>query len=175
MPETEHVLNSQYHKKKTIPICLNYHSAEFLVTCSWTNLYTDAPSLGPALDLMPPKLLLNDSMKLWTWNWKEYKLTFPKGRIGFPVHHLNANNKRVFCIFINLFIKLVISLFSYEHLTKDLHFAAHINEVSPSCLTLSDPMGCTLPGSSIHGIFQARVLECIAIAFPGRLLKLLQI
>ena len=34
-----------------------------------------------------------------------------------------------------------------------------------SCLTLSDPMDCSLPGSSIHGIFQARVLEWGAIAF----------
>ena len=32
-------------------------------------------------------------------------------------------------------------------------------------LTLSDPVDCSLPGSSIHGIFQARVLECGAIAF----------
>ena len=32
-------------------------------------------------------------------------------------------------------------------------------EVAQSCPTLSDPMGCSLPGSSIHGIFQARVLE----------------
>ena len=34
-----------------------------------------------------------------------------------------------------------------------------------SCLTLQDPMDCSLPGSSIHGIFQARVLEWGAIAF----------
>ena len=39
------------------------------------------------------------------------------------------------------------------------------SEVSQSCLTLSDPMDCSLPGSSIHGIFQARVLEWGAIAF----------
>ena len=38
-------------------------------------------------------------------------------------------------------------------------------EVAQSCLTLSDPMACSLPGSSIHGIFQARVLEWGAIAF----------
>ena len=37
--------------------------------------------------------------------------------------------------------------------------------VVQSCLTLSDPMNCSLPGSSIHGIFQARVLEWGAIAF----------
>ena len=34
-----------------------------------------------------------------------------------------------------------------------------------SCLTLSDPMDCSPPGSSVHGIFQARVLEWGAIAF----------
>ena len=34
-----------------------------------------------------------------------------------------------------------------------------------SCPTLCDPMDCSLPGSSVHGIFQARVLEWGAIAF----------
>ena len=38
------------------------------------------------------------------------------------------------------------------------------NEVAQSCPTLCDPMDCSLPGSSIHGIFQARVLEWGAIA-----------
>ena len=39
------------------------------------------------------------------------------------------------------------------------------SEITQSCPTLSDPMDCSLPGSSIHGIFQARVLEWGAIAF----------
>ena len=39
------------------------------------------------------------------------------------------------------------------------------SEVSQSCPILSDPMDCSFPGSSIHGIFQARVLEWGAIAF----------
>ena len=39
------------------------------------------------------------------------------------------------------------------------------SEVAQSCLTLGDPMDCSVPGSSIHGIFQARVLEWGAIAF----------
>ena len=39
------------------------------------------------------------------------------------------------------------------------------SEVIQSCPTLSDPMDCSLPGSSVHGIFQARVLEWVAIAF----------
>ena len=41
------------------------------------------------------------------------------------------------------------------------------SEVAPSCPTLHDPMDCSLPGSSIHGIFQARVLEWGAIAFSN--------
>ena len=47
------------------------------------------------------------------------------------------------------------------------------SEVAESCPTLSDPMDCGPPGSSVHGIFQARVLEWGAIAFsdpaPNRL------
>ena len=39
------------------------------------------------------------------------------------------------------------------------------SEVAQSCPTLRDPMDCSLPGSSVHGIFQARVLEWGAIAF----------
>ena len=39
------------------------------------------------------------------------------------------------------------------------------SEVAQSCPTLSDPMDCSLPGSSVHGIFQARVLKWGAIAF----------
>ena len=39
------------------------------------------------------------------------------------------------------------------------------SEVAQSCLTLCDPMDCSLPCSSVHGIFQAIVLEWIAISF----------
>ena len=38
-------------------------------------------------------------------------------------------------------------------------------EVVQSCLTLCDPMDCNLPGFSVHGIFQARILEWVAISF----------
>ena len=43
-------------------------------------------------------------------------------------------------------------------------------EVAQSCPTLSDPMDCSLPGSSVHGIFQARVLEWIGTAFSKKML-----
>ena len=48
------------------------------------------------------------------------------------------------------------------------------SEVAQLCLTPSDLMDCSLPGSSIHGIFQARVLEWVAIAFSNSLLEKLK-
>ena len=42
------------------------------------------------------------------------------------------------------------------------------SEVAQSCPTLYDPMDCSPPGSSVHGIFQARVLEWGAIAFSNQ-------
>ena len=48
------------------------------------------------------------------------------------------------------------------------------SEVTQSCPTLHDPMVCSLPGSSVHGIFQARVLEWGATAFSLGLINLLE-
>ena len=45
-------------------------------------------------------------------------------------------------------------------------------EVAQSCPTLRDPMDCSLPGSSVHGIFQARVLEWGATAFSEEISSL---
>ena len=42
------------------------------------------------------------------------------------------------------------------------------SEVAQLCMTLCDPMDCSLPGSSVHGIFQARILEWVAISFSRR-------
>ena len=47
------------------------------------------------------------------------------------------------------------------------------SEVTQSYLTLSDPMDCSLPGSSVHWIFQARVLEWVAVAFSSHASKLM--
>ena len=49
-----------------------------------------------------------------------------------------------------------------------VHESESENEVDQSCPTLRDPMDYSLPGSSVHGIFQARVLECVAIAFSEK-------
>ena len=45
------------------------------------------------------------------------------------------------------------------------------SEAAQSCPTLRDPTDCSLPGTSIHGIFQARVLEWGAIAFSKQLME----
>ena len=50
-------------------------------------------------------------------------------------------------------------------LPSPMHERKGESEVTQSCPTLGDPMNCSLPGSSIRGIFQARVLEWGAIAF----------
>jgi len=49
------------------------------------------------------------------------------------------------------------------------------SEVAQLCLTLSDPMDCSLIGSSVHGVFQARVVEWGAIAFSDLIPNKLQI
>ena len=57
--------------------------------------------------------------------------------------------------------------FSRQEYWSGLPFPSpmHESEVAQSCLTLSDPMDCSLRGSSVHGISQARVLEWAASAF----------
>ena len=64
------------------------------------------------------------------------------------------------CLFVN--ITMDGSIVSFIMFSRE-------REVAQSCPTLSDPMDCSLPGSSIHGIFQARVLEWGAIAFSDPL------
>ena len=53
-----------------------------------------------------------------------------------------------------------------DYIAKTCSYKAgsEVSEVAQSCLTLCDPMDCSLPGSSIHGVFQARVLEWVAIS-----------
>ena len=54
---------------------------------------------------------------------------------------------------------------SYKTVRRELKALKSESEVAQSCPTLCNPMDCSLPGSSVHGIFQARVLEWVAISF----------
>ena len=68
---------------------------------------------------------------------------------------------------------LTLRFYAFHILTCMLNYSLFstygYSEVAQSCLTLCDPMDCSLPGSSVHGIFQARVLEWVAISFFGYL------
>ena len=52
-----------------------------------------------------------------------------------------------------------------ESHTSSIHPHLFLSVHARSCSTLCDPMDCCLPGSSVHGIFQARILECVAISY----------
>ena len=80
--------------------------------------------------------LLNFAISYWN--------TFFK-KCDYGIHYFNVN-------FSLCFFSLL--LMTYER------------EVAQSCPTLGDPIECSLPGSSIHGILQARILERVAISFP---------
>ena len=54
---------------------------------------------------------------------------------------------------------------TYLNIVKAIYDSEWVSEVSQSGPTLCDPTGCSLPDSSIHGIFPARVLEWVAISF----------
>ena len=56
-------------------------------------------------------------------------------------------------------------------LIKVCKFEVKWSEVAQLCPTLCDPMDCSLPGSSVPGIFQARMLEWVAISFSNISLK----
>ena len=59
------------------------------------------------------------------------------------------------------FYIVIWNLNSYFYIPKESE-----SDVAQLCLTLCDPMDCSLPASSFHGIFQARILEWVAISFP---------
>ena len=69
-----------------------------------------------------------------------------------------------------IYIYICIQIHTYVYAGVGCHFLLQCmkvkseSEVAQLCPTLSDPMDCSLPGFSIHGIFQARVLEWVAIS-----------
>ena len=63
--------------------------------------------------------------------------------------------------------KLLIPKLTQEEMNRPITIKGTESEVAQSCPTLSDPMDCSPPGSSVHGIFQARTLEWVAISFSN--------
>ena len=108
----------------------------FCTTC----LFSQKP---PSALLLFTLLLLSRFSRVWLWRphrWQPTRLPHPWDSPG--------KNTGVGCHFLLQCMK-----------------GKSESEVAQSCPTLSDPMDCSLPGSSVHGIFQARLLEWGAIAF----------
>ena len=75
------------------------------------------------------------------------------------VHRLKSNPIKVIITTMNR------KKYKCEYKIKHLNHKMWESEVAQSCPTLCDPMDCSLPGSSVHRIFQARVLEWVASSF----------
>ena len=72
-------------------------------------------------------------------------------------------------ILIPLWLELNHKIANSNMNIKVRYLIVQVSKVVQSCLTVCDPMDCSLPRSSVHGIFQARVLEWVAIPSPGDL------
>ena len=83
---------------------------------------------------------------------------------------LEKKNKPLYllgCLYFHVHfrISLSISILSFIRIMIGIVMNLLIVLVAQSCLTVCDPMGCSLPGSSVHGILQARILEWVAMPF----------
>ena len=94
---------------------------------------------------------------IWLVRIHRFKILFPSKNAGFP----------------QLFLALILFSNCIPTSEKGFHsFCSKFHCVcseAQSCLTLGDPMDCSLPGCSIHGILQARKMEWVAIPSPGDL------
>ena len=97
-------------------------------------------------------------------------VTFCVCDICFPVlwvKHLGKEWNASKCIFD---LHILSSTCFISHIFVSLHYESEVKVlVAQSCLTLCDPMDCSPPGSSVHGILQARILEWLPCPPPGDL------
>ena len=84
-----------------------------------------------------------------------------------PIISWQIDGKKVETVaeFIFLGSKITAGDYCSHEIKRHLLLRRKENEVDQSCLTLCDNMDCSLPGSSVHGIFQAIVLEWVPISF----------
>ena len=85
--------------------------------------------------------------------------------IQYPVINHNGKEYKKKCMYVCVYIYIYSNHFAAAAAAKSLQ----------SCPTLCDPMDCSLPGCSTHGIFQARVLELVAIVFSKSLCYIAEI
>ena len=114
----------------------------------------------------PTPSILYPAMNL-DWRFVSYMLLYmfqchsPKSSCPLPL----PQSQKVCSVHLHLFCCLVYRVIITIFLNSIYMCSVQFSSVAQSSPTLSDPTDCSLPGSSVHGIFQARVLEWGAIAF----------
>ena len=103
------------------------------------------------------------------WDWVSGQIS---AFFFFPVATLTNKKKQHMVLYLLKYLRSVLKercTHKLGWLTSELliSFFPHESEskVAQLCLTCSDSMDCSLPGSSVHGIFQARVLKWVAVSF----------
>ena len=84
------------------------------------------------------------------------------------IHNLYYTVNIALSLFSRFTVNL-LSLYSFSTLCIYMYACMHAKSLQ-LCPALCDPMDCTLPGSSVHGILQARILDWVVISFSGGLL-----
>ena len=93
---------------------------------------------------------------------------FPSAKLPHPAPRTGQRGSLRWILLPSYYTGPRVSLDSKSILGCEWHEERKESEVAQSCPTLCDPVDCSLLGSSVHGIFQARVLEWVAISFSRR-------
>ena len=168
MQETKETWVRSLGQEDSLEMEMATHSSILVWKIPWTEEPEGSPcgckelDMTERLTLIPPKATYRFSeihMKIPTafeQKWKanpQIHMEFQGAQIAYVICK-NESFRTHASWFQNL-------LQNYNH----QNYGTGMNVKVKSCLTLCDPMACSLPGSSVHGIFQAIVLEWIAISF----------
>ena len=111
---------------------------------------------------------MNINLGMKSYLWKPLKCTCLECTTS-ELAFLGAGLKYVckyVCVYLYIYIYICVCVYIcvYIYMYTHTHTQMYML-VAQLCLTLCNPMDCRLPGSSVHGISQARILEWVAIAF----------
>ena len=151
--------------------------------CYFNNEIVSPPTLWDPMDICPPGSSVHGISQARILEWlaisyfrgsfqprDQTQVSCIAGR--FFTIQVTRESSKVIILIIALLrynshtIQLIYQQYSIQWiLVCSQNSAPFIIVVAQSCLTLCHPMDCSLPGSSVHGIFQARILEWLAISF----------
>ena len=120
----------------------------FIENCHIPSVYSYHRELSPAE--LSPSLRSHCCMQI-------FRVSFIGNRIKNDTQYSSPFTSNSFTFYLSE-SKILFFFNDYKH-------ACVPAKLLQSCLTLRDPMDCSLPGSSVHGIFQVRILQWVAISF----------